>query len=190
MRRFMMIVGLTLSVLWMGSGAVLAQRESKPALVRDTLSAMDRKFMMKAAMGGMMEVNLGRVATKHGSNPGVKQFGQRMVTDHSKGGSELKQLAMHKGVRLPNSLDAEKKQMVTHLSKLSGANFDKAYMADMVKDHEEDVAEFEKAANECQDAALKAWAQKTLPTLRSHLEQARKVAGQVGAPAGIEKPGK
>jgi putative membrane protein len=183
MRRFLMIVGVALSVAWMGNTTVLAQNATKSAQAHSVLKDMDRQFAMKAAMGGMMEVNMGRIATKQAASASVRQFGQRMVTDHGKANAELKQLATRKNIRLPKSLDAEKKQMVTHVSKLSGASFDKAYMSHMVKDHEKDVAEFEKAASECQDPDLKAWAQKTLPTLRSHLEQARKVAAQVGAVA-------
>ena len=72
----------------------------------------------------------------------VKDFGKRMVDDHSKANDQLKQLASQKGVSLPTSLDAKDQATKDRLSKLQGAAFDKAYMKDMVMDHKKDVAEF------------------------------------------------
>lgn len=139
------------------------------------LSESDREFMTKAAVGGMAEVELGRLASQKGVSNDVKTFGKHMVDDHSKANDELKQLASQKSVTLPTDLDAKHKETVDRLSKLNGAAFDNAYVSEMVRDHTEDVSEFEKQANQGQNSDVKGWAAKTLPTLRSHLQMIRDV---------------
>src|SRR6185503_8677135 len=94
------------------------------------------KFAAKAAQGGLTEVQLGQLAMKNGADPGVKEFGQRMVADHSRANNELKAIASQQSIQLPAEVSAEQKSMIDKLSKLSGAEFDKEYMDDMVKDHE------------------------------------------------------
>ena len=136
------------------------------------MSTEDKEFVNKAAIGGMAEVQMGNVALQKASNAAVKAFGQRMVTDHSKANDELKSLATTKGLALPTALDDEHQKALDHLNALSGAEFDKAYIDHMVEDHKKDVGEFQKAAQNAQDADLKAWAAKTLPTLQDHLKQA------------------
>jgi putative membrane protein len=138
-----------------------------------TLGSADRKFVMEAAMGGMAEVELGRLAAERGSSDAVKQFGQRMVDDHSRANSELMQLASSKGITLPVGLDAKHQALMTKMSALSGAAFDRAYAKEMVKDHNKDVALFQREATRGADSDLKAFAQKTLPTLQEHLSMAR-----------------
>lgn len=145
------------------------------------LSAQDRKFIMEAAMGGMEEVELGRLATRKAASTDVKNFGQRMVDDHSKANDQLKSIASQKGVTLPATLPADKRQDLDKMSKLSGAAFDKMYMSHMVKDHKKDVSEFEKEASKASDSTLKNFAQQTLPTLREHLQMAQSIAPKVGA---------
>ena len=144
-----------------------------------TLSASDREFAMKAAEGGMAEVNLGQTAAQKATNPDVKNFGNRMVNDHGKAGDELKQLATNKGLALPTDLNAEDKKIADELSSRSGKDFDKAYIKDMVEDHEKDVKEFEEAANTAQDPDVKFWAASTLPTLRDHLKMAKQIAAKL-----------
>jgi putative membrane protein len=137
------------------------------------LGSADRDFMMKAAVGGMAEVELGRMAAQKAASSDVKTFGKHMVDDHSKANDELKQLASQKGVALPTEVDAKHKETMDRLSKLNGAAFDSAYVSEMVKDHTEDVSEFEKEANQGQNSDVKEWAAKTLPTLRNHLQMIR-----------------
>jgi putative membrane protein len=110
-----------------------------------------------------------------------------MVTDHSKANDELKQLATTKGLTLPATLSAEHQKTADELAKKKGKDFDKAYMNDMVKDHEKDVAEFQKQSTSAQDPDLKAWATKTLPTLQDHLKQAKQVSSSLaGVHAGAK----
>jgi putative membrane protein len=136
-------------------------------------STADRTFMMKAAQGGMAEVELGTLAKNNGSSPDVKEFGSKMVDDHTAANNELKQIAAKENVTLPTSLDAKDQALKDRLSKLSGPAFDKAYMAAMVKDHEHDVTEFRREASSGQDPEVKQFAAKTLPTLQGHLEMAK-----------------
>lgn len=122
---------------------------------------------------------MGQLAKDHAQNQAVKDFGQRMVDDHTKAGDELKGIAQQKGMTLPTSLDAKDQATFDRLSQLNGAEFDRAYMADMVRDHKTDIADFKREADRGTDADLKAFASKTLPTLQEHLSMAEKADAQV-----------
>lgn len=135
------------------------------------LSDKDKEFIQDAAKDGMMEVEMGKMGQKQAKNAEVKKFAARMVTDHSKANTQLKALAKKKGV----TLDAEAHKM----DKMDDATFDKDYMDQMVKDHEKDVKEFEEIAKDGSDADVKAWASKTLPTLKKHLELAKQIQGKL-----------
>ena len=141
------------------------------------LSSRDQKFLMDTAMAGLMEVELGRWAAQVGTSPEVKQFGQRMIGDHSKANTELTQLASSKGVTLPTQLDEKHQRDVSKIARLKGADFDRAYSKAMLDDHEDAVKDFEKQSTNGTDADLKAFATKTLPTLQEHLEMARALPG-------------
>jgi putative membrane protein len=141
------------------------------------MASQDHHFLMDAAMGGLMEVELGRLAAQQGASDAVKQFGQRMVDDHSKANAELMSLASSKGITLPTELDEKHRQQVTKLQGLSGAEFDRASGKMMASDHAKDVSEFEKQGTRGTDADLKAFATKTLPTLQEHLQMARALPG-------------
>ncbi|MFL6216592.1 MAG: DUF4142 domain-containing protein [Blastocatellia bacterium] len=145
------------------------------------VSSGDRDFMTKAAIGGLEEVQLGRMAAQKGTSNDVKQFGQRMVDDHSRANSELMSLAAQKNVTLPTALDQQHQDDVDRLTKLSGAAFDREYMTMMVKDHTEDVSEFQRESASGSDTDVKAWAGRTVPTLQQHLQMAQETATKVGA---------
>ncbi|KAA5544212.1 DUF4142 domain-containing protein [Adhaeribacter rhizoryzae] len=137
-------------------------------------------FAVKAASGGLMEVALGEMAQQKAANADVKKFGQQMVTDHSKANAELKTLAAAKNIQLPSTPLPKHQKHIDHMGSLSGAEFDKHYMTMMVEDHEEDVTLFQTTANDnSQDAELKAFAQKTLPVLKSHLQLAQQTQAKV-----------
>src|SRR6185369_11383823 len=133
------------------------------------LSPADKTFVQKAAICGLAEVEMGKLAQQKAASDQVKQFGTRMVDDHSKANDALKQVASSKGIALPSDLDAKQKSKMAKLEKLSGAQFDRAYMDDMVADHKEDVSKFQKQAKSGSDADIKGFASKTLPTLQEHL---------------------
>ena len=137
-------------------------------------------FARDAAIGGIAEVELGRLAVQKAASPKVRQFGQKMIDDHSKANADLQTAAQTQGIALPTEIDSRHKAKMGELSKLSGFEFDKAYMKDMVKDHEKDVAEFEKAAKMSGDTPVRGFAEKALPTLREHLRMAREVSQSLG----------
>ncbi len=152
------------------------------------LAAGDEIFVKKAASGGMLEVKLGEAAKEKASSQDAKDFAAMMVADHTKANDDLKSIATSKGAEVPTDLNAKDKASFDKLSKLSGAEFDKAYAKDMVKDHKEDIAEFERASKSLKDPDLKAFAEKTLPTLKAHLEHAEKLSGEEkGIKTGHEK---
>ncbi len=140
----------------------------------------DLDFMNSAAPGSLAEVELGKLAVGKSPNPEVKAFAQKMIDDHSKAVEELKQLAAQKKVMLPPDVRPAHKQLMEKLSKLSGADFDKEYVKAMVEDHEKDVAAFENASKTGADADVKAFAAKTLPTLKMHLEMIKGMADKMG----------
>ena len=131
------------------------------------LSAADKSFMMAAAKGGMMEVEMGKQAAQNAQNADVKKFGNRMVTDHSKANSELMALAKEEGVSLPGAKAPGKWKS------------DKDYMDAMVKDHQTDLAEFQKEAQSGTDADLKAFAAKYAKVVAQHLKMAQETQGKL-----------
>lgn len=143
------------------------------------LSAADKKFVKEAAQGGMAEVELGQLAVQKASSDDVKKFGQRMVDDHSKANDKLKEVASKEGITLPQGPDAKDQAIKDRLSKLSGEQFDKAYMRDMVKDHKKDVAAFQNESNAGKDTDVKTFASETLPTLQDHLKEAETIEPKV-----------
>jgi putative membrane protein len=137
------------------------------AMAQNPLSAKDRAFMKKAAKGGMMEVAMGKLAQQNGQSDDVKSFGKRMVTDHSKANDELKSIAQQKNIKLPSREATEK------------WSSDKAYMSMMVKDHEEDLAEFQAEAKDGSDPDVKNFADKTAKVVQEHLDLAKETQGKL-----------
>jgi len=139
------------------------------------LSMSDRRFIDKAAKGGIAEVELGKLAQQRAASEQVKQFGSRMVEDHGKANDALKRLAESRGVTLPTEPDAGETRLMHRLQNLSGAEFDRAYMKEMLSDHRKDVSEFKSKASGARDADVKSFAETTLPTLQQHLDLAQAV---------------
>ena len=144
------------------------------------LEKMDRDFVMKAASGGMMEVELGNIAQQNAASQRVKDFGSMMVRDHSAANQELMSFANRRNLMLnSDSLMNLHKSHIDALKNKTGAAFDKAYMSMMVTDHKKDVSEFEKASKMCKDQECLAFASKTLPTLQMHLDSAQAISKAV-----------
>jgi putative membrane protein len=181
-------VTVTLSAV--RSWAVLAHQDAPASQSTTAASATSKSstrsatpdvhFAREAAQGGMAEVKLGQLAQEKGSSDTVKTFGKRMVDDHSKAGDKLKEVASRESITLPSDLSAKDQATYDRLSKLNGAAFDRAYARDMVKDHETDVAAFQKEANAGKNDSLKSFASETLPTLQDHLKQAKEMMKTVG----------
>lgn len=150
----------------------------RPATKPPALASADRAFIQTAAKGGMAEVALGELAGTHAKTDEVK-FGKRMVADHGKANQGLTQLARDKAIEPPKEMDRTQKSVHDRLAKLTGEAFDRAYVEEMVKDHRHDVKEFERASGRAKDQDLKAWIDKTLPTLRDHLREIENISAKV-----------
>jgi putative membrane protein len=135
---------------------------------------------MKAATGGKHEVQLGQLAATRASNSDVRAFANRMVQDHSRAGEELMQLNSRLAISLPAEEDALFKQTFDRLSNLKGVDFDRAYMTEMVEGHSKVADEFSTYVSSGTNPDLKAWASKTLPTVREHLQLAQDISNKLG----------
>ena len=133
----------------------------------------DKKFAKDAALGGMTEVQLGKLATQKASRDDIKQFGQKIVDDHTKANDQLKELASKENIPIPDSLDSKHQARIDKLSKLSGENFDKAFVKDQLKDHQAEIRDFSAEAQSGTDANVKTFASNVLPTLQQHLDQVK-----------------
>jgi len=134
----------------------------------------DAEFVKETANVGLLEVELGRYASQHATDPGVRAFGQRMVSDHGKANSELAAIAKRQGLAVPGALDEAHRKEVQKLTALRGADFDEAYMDEMVDGHDHTIGKFEDQAEEGR-TDVDRFAAKTLPTLKEHLSQARTI---------------
>src|SRR5437899_2212902 len=122
------------------------------------MSSADHSFLMNAAKGGKAEVELGDLAAQNASSPAVKQFGERMVKDHTEANNRLQQIAQQKGMTMPIDLPDDAKQLKERLTNMKGLEFDRTYMQNMVEDHQKDVAEFQQEADQGQDRDIKNFA--------------------------------
>jgi putative membrane protein len=136
-------------------------------------------FMTAAAYSSNAEIEAGRMAVSKTQNPEVKQFAQQMIAEHTRANKELMPIAAKKNVTLPTDLDPMHKTMAADMSKLSGAEFDEEYMEGQVADHEKTVALLQTQVDNGTDAEVKAFAVKTLPVVKMHLEMARKINGKL-----------
>lgn len=135
----------------------------------------DTAFTNKAAIGGMAEVALGKMAADKGMNAKVKDFGNMMVTDHGKANDELKSIAKSKNIQLPADLDAKHQQLSNSLGKLSGKAFDTAYVNAMVDGHKQTLDLLQTEAANGMDADLRAFAAKTAPVVQMHLAKIQQI---------------
>jgi putative membrane protein len=145
---------------------------------------LDAKFYRDAAEGGLAEVAMGNLAQQKAQSPSVKEFGAQMVKDHSAANEKLKALAQSKNITLPANPSVSEIETKSKLQALSGQSFDKSYIKGMIKDHEEDIAEFKKEATSGQDPDARAFANATLPTLEMHLKKIQAIAANAGVSAG------
>jgi len=141
------------------------------------LEGADKEFAMNAAKGGMMEVEAGKIAQENSNNQRVKDYGAMMVRDHGMANDELKGIVAGKGMTVPeDSLMTLNKSHLDAMRKLKGSAFDKHFMNMMLKDHNKDISQFEKASNSGTDADIKGFATKTLPTLKMHKDSVQAIS--------------
>ena len=132
----------------------------------------DSKFAVKAADGGMMEVELSKLALTKSTSPEVKKLAKMMVDDHTSANNELKKLAGTKNISIPAAVSTDKQEKLTDFMKKTGNDFDKDYASYLVSDHKDAIALFKKQAEKGKDAEIKSWAASKLSTFEHHLQMA------------------
>ncbi len=135
-------------------------------------------FAVAAANGGMMEVELGKLAQEKAVSQRVKDYGSMMVKDHSAANDQLKTIASTLNITLPDSVSDDARKEIDKLKMKKRKDFDKAYVDMMLDDHKKDIADFRKCADNCSDSSIKAFASNTLPTLEKHLDSVQAIAGK------------
>lgn len=164
-----------------GSDSSTVKTDSSVNMAKTDSSTVlpDTAFAAKAAVGGMAEVALGKMAAAKGTDKQVRDFGNMMVMDHGKANAELMSIAKTKNITLPAGLDAEHQAKSDSLSKLSGSAFDKAYVQTMIEGHQKTLALMQSEASGGKDTELKAFAAKTAPVVQMHLEHIQKIQGSL-----------
>jgi len=169
--RFMKLISnsasaaLGMTLVTMGLVLTAPRANAGPTVCTD-----DCNFIQATAQGGMTEVKLGELASTSGQRDDVKEFGQRMVKDHTSINVNLKALAAQKEVTLPDSLDAKHQAIVDKMSGLSGSDFDSAYIACMIKDHKMDAKAFKTESSATKDTDIKNFVDKTVPVVQEHMK--------------------
>jgi putative membrane protein len=139
----------------------------------------DTEFVATAASGGIHEVELGKLAASKAQTTPVKQFAERMVTDHTKANKALQMAAGLAGIAIPQKMNADHQKEFDRFKNYTGSNFDRDYVTHMVKDHEEDVAAFTRAAKDAKNPQIREFAAKTLPTIKDHLRAVKQLSEQL-----------
>jgi putative membrane protein len=166
----------------LGAGTLNSRAQDKGT--PGSLTSKDFKFANEAAESAETEIALGNLANQKALDQAVRDFGKRMAEDHTKANAELKELAKKKGAMLAIAPTKKETKAVDRFSGLSGKNFDKAYIKEMVSEHKSCLKEFEEQAEKADDTDLKAWATKILPTLKNHLAEAQRLEATIVASAG------
>jgi putative membrane protein len=152
------------------------------AAAAQNLSKDDAEFLKKAAEGGQAEVQAAKMAESKGASAGVKSFASEMVADHTKSGEELKALAASKGVKLPSEPSKDQASKLGRLEKTQGESFDKRYTEDFGVEAHQDMLKLMKKGAKSKDAEVKAFAEKTAPTVEHHLGMAKTLKNSGGKP--------
>lgn len=147
-------------------------------------SATDRMFVKDAMQGSMAEVQLGKLTLQKSNNDQVKQFAQRMIDDHTKLNEEMKPVAQQLGVDVPTQVSKKDSKVMNKLQGLSGAAYDQAYIKDMVKDHKNDLTDFQMEASSGQDPTVKDAAAQGSKVIAQHLQMAQQLAKDQNPAAG------
>jgi putative membrane protein len=151
----------------------------------------DADFLRTASHINQAEVDAGRMAMERAIDPEVRRFGEMLANDHRESLQELEQLASQQDIALPQQLDNKHQQMLSRLSQLQGAQFDREFINEMVKRHEEAISRFENQMRSGRDAQAKSYAANAIPSLREHLRIAREIEARLASgrsATGMDEP--
>jgi len=173
------IVTIFSTILFIGVGLAQQMKQTNGSS-NQTLSSADRSFIGSAEEGNIAEIDSAKIVEQKSTDPAVKDFANRMTTDHTVASQELKVLAKSTGVTLPAESVAVKTNQKNEWQNLSGAKLDEAYLRDQLQDHKQAISVFENEIEHGQNEAVKDYAEKTLPTLQDHIRIAEDIAGKMG----------
>lgn len=161
------------------SGSTLGNAANSVANAASSMTTPSAEsFLTDVIEGGNTEVALGKLAQTQSKNPDIKKFGQMLVTDHSKANQEATALAKKMNINVPTGMGSHQ-STYDKLKGLTGDDFDREFVEDMVSDHQKDVSTFQKESQNSSDADVKAFATKTLPVLQKHLDTVKGIQGKM-----------
>jgi putative membrane protein len=177
-------------------GQAGAQAGSQGSPAAGQLTEEGREFIMTASQDGLLEVEAGRLAEKNAQTESVRQFARKMVEHHGKANEELAQVAKSKNLQVPTALVEAGQDRLDKLRDKTGRELDQEYMDMMVDEHQKAIRRFERQAERDEDPEVGQWATKTLPTLRSHLDEAKRIEDTLDdqptsaaqSPGGMDSP--
>lgn len=161
-----------------GNATHLNNKPADTATISNS-NATSNEFVSKAVAGGMMEVEMGKLAQSNGASDGVKNYGKMLEKDHGAANDKLKDIAGRENIAVPAAISPEQRQHIDKMQALRGKDFDKAFIPMMIEDHKKEIAEFKKAADANENASIKAFAKSTLPTLETHLSKVKSLKAKM-----------
>jgi putative membrane protein len=176
--KHLLLYSIVAGLLAVGSNTIAQTSDNQ-----GQLSSRDFKFVKSAAQGGRMEVTLGQIAVQNAQDQAVRDFGTKMVKDHTAVNQKLAQIFSQKGATVADAPGWMDEKAISHFQGLKSSEFDRAYMKRMVADHKDAIKEFQKAAQNADDADIKAFASNTLPTLQEHLRMAQETQAKLSTSA-------
>lgn len=169
-----------LTTVLIATGTMFAQQKQSTMAEQKKVNSADRSFISSAAEANLAEIDIAKVVGQRSTDPAVKDFANRMVTDHTQASQRLATVAEMSGVKLPTEASATLRNQKSEMEKLSGAQLNQAYLRDELQGHKETISAFESEIEHGQNREARNYAEQTLPTLQDHIRIAEDVAGKFG----------
>jgi putative membrane protein len=169
-----------LTTVLIATGSLFAQQKQSTMADQKNQNSADQSFISSAAEANLAEIDIAKMVGQKSTDPAVKDFANRMVTDHTQANQKLASVAEMNGVKLPTEASATERNQKSELEKLSGAQLNDAYLRDELQGHKETISAFESEIEHGQNQEAKNYAEQTLPTLQDHIRIAEDVAGKLG----------
>jgi len=173
-------ITFVLTTVLIAAGSVFAQQKQSIMAGQKMQNSTDRSFITSAAEANLAEIDIAKMVNQRSTDPAVKDFANRMVTDHTQASQKLASVAEMNGVQLPTEASATERSKKTELEKLSGAQLNDAYLRDELQGHKETISAFEGEIEHGQNEEAKNYAEQTLPTLQDHIRIGEDIAGKLG----------
>lgn len=169
-----------MTTVLIASGSLFAQQKQSNMAEQKMQNSTDRSFISSAAEANLAEIDIAKMVGQKSTDPAVKDFANRMVTDHTQASQKLTSVAEMNGVKLPTEPSATERNQKGELEKLSGAQLNDAYLRDELQGHKETISAFESEIEHGRNQEAKNYAEQTLPTLQDHIRIGEDIAGKLG----------